>query len=83
MMPNRKLTLKEAQAELQSYGCTPLTRKGRLNTAEWWQWPWGGAPFILPIDDDDRFDQWAFQRLLADMAKLVPRGWEFPTDPNK
>ena len=77
MSPLRLISIDEAKARLRSYGCKPLAGKGRLNTAEWWQWPWGGAPFLLPFDGDV-VDEWALQRLIADMAKLAPAGWAFP-----
>jgi hypothetical protein len=76
--PVRLISIDDEKKELRSYGCTPLSGKGKLNTAEWWCWPWGGAPFTLPVDENGKIDQWAFHRLLADMAKLAPTEWEFP-----
>jgi hypothetical protein len=69
----------EAIAKLTSYGCKPLHGKGRLNTAEWWRWPWGGTPFLLPFEGET-VDAWALQKLVADMAALAPPGWKFPDD---
>lgn len=66
------------EAELRSYGCAPLEGQTTLNTAEWWRWPWGGYPFTVPVDPEGFVDVWAFQRLLADMARLAPDDWEFP-----
>jgi hypothetical protein len=40
----------EWKEALRDYGCKPLEGKGPLNTAEWWQMPWGGYPFIVPVD---------------------------------
>jgi len=68
------------EAELRSYGCKPLEGKGALNTAEWWQYPWG-QPFTVPCDDDGICDQWAFLRVITDMAKCAPRDWTFPKKP--
>jgi hypothetical protein len=49
-----------------------------LNTAEWWRWPWPpNIPFTVAVDEEGYADVWAFQRLLADMARLAPPGWEF------
>jgi hypothetical protein len=75
----RLLSRTEVEAKLRSYGCKPLEGAGPLNTADWWRWPWGGAPFLLPLDSNGMIDEWAFRRLLADMAKLAPPGWEFPS----
>lgn len=77
----RRISIEEARKKLRSYGCTPLEGKGRLNTAEWWRWPWGGAPFILAVEDDEWVDLWAYQQLIADLAKLAPSDWVFP-DPD-
>jgi hypothetical protein len=35
--------------QLRDYGCKPLQGKGPLNTAEWWQMPWGGYPILSPF----------------------------------
>jgi len=67
----------EAIAKLRSYGCEPLQGKGSLNTAEWWRWPWGGAPFLLSCEGET-VDAWVMQKLIADMAVLAPLGWKFP-----
>lgn len=81
-MPVQRLPRERWEPELRSYGCEPLKGKTPLNTAEWWRWPWGGCPFTVPVDPDDYVETWAFQRLLADMARLAPPNWEFP-DPTK
>ncbi len=68
----------EWKEALRDYGCKPLEGKGPLNTAEWWQMPWGGYPFIVPVDDEGRCDRWAPNRLIADIIQAAPSGWEFP-----
>jgi hypothetical protein len=68
----------EWEAALLDYGCKPLEGKGGLNTAEWWQMPWGGYPFTVPVDEDGRCAKRALNRLIADIIKSVPPGWEFP-----
>ena len=68
----------EWEAALRDYGCKPLEGKGSLNTAEWWQMPWGGYPFTVPVDDDGRCDKWAFNKLVLDIIKSAPSGREFP-----
>jgi hypothetical protein len=74
----RVISRAEAIAKLRSYGCKPLTGKGPLNTAEWWRWPWGGIPFLLPFEGET-VDAWALQKLIvADMAILAPSDWKFP-----
>lgn len=80
MISIRTLSRGSAEAVLLSYGCQKLQGLGPLNTAEWWQWPWGGTPFTLPFEDGAFVDQWALQRLLADMARLAPDNWVFPDD---
>ena len=72
------LTREEWEAALRDYGCKPLEGKGRLNTAEWWQMPWGGYLFTVPVDDEGRCERWALNRLIADIIRLAPPGSEFP-----
>jgi len=74
----RSLSRNEWEASLRDYGCKPLNGKGPLNTAEWWQMPWGGNPFTVPVDDDGRCDKWALNKLILDIIKSTPPGWEFP-----
>jgi hypothetical protein len=74
----RFISRAQVEARLRSYDCSPLEGKGPLNTANWWRWPWGGPPFVLPLDEGGVMDEWAFQRLLADMARLAPPNWKFP-----
>jgi hypothetical protein len=69
----------EWERRLRRYGCHRLEGKGKLNTAEWWQMPWG-TPFTVSIEDDGRCDEWAIQRVILDMVKCAPPGWEFPSD---
>jgi hypothetical protein len=69
----RLISRADAIAKLRSYGCKPVAGKGRLNTADWWQWPWAGVPFTLPFEADV-VDQWALQKLLADMAERLRDG---------
>lgn len=77
MSAQRLIPIKTVEDTLRSYHCKPLKGKTTLNTANWWQWPWGGAPFILP-NEDGYIDEWAYRRIIADMAMLAPSGWEFP-----
>jgi hypothetical protein len=70
----------EWEAKLRSYGCKPLEGKGPLNNAELWQMPWGGYPFTVPIEDDGRCLEEATRRIILDMAKMAPKGWEFPSE---
>jgi hypothetical protein len=80
MISVRFLHRLEWERKLRSYGCKPLEGKGPLNTAEWWQMPWGGQPFIVPTEDDGRCDEWAIARLILDIVKAAPPDWEFPSD---
>jgi len=64
MIAVRFLYREDWEARLRYYGCTPLQGKGPLNTAEWWQMPWG-SPFTVPIEiwpglfeQGSRFDKW-------------------------
>jgi hypothetical protein len=41
---------------------------------------WGGQPFIVPVEDDGRCDEWAIARLILDMVKAAPPDWEFLPD---
>lgn len=77
MIAVRLITLEDAEAILESYGCKRLQGKTKLNTANWWQWPWGGTPFTLPFDGP-KVDKWAVDKLIAQMSKEAPDGWEFP-----
>jgi hypothetical protein len=78
MIAVRRLHRQDWERKLKGYGCYPAAGLTRLNTAEWWRWPWGGPPFTVPIDDDGCCDTRAFHKLVADMALLAPEGWEFP-----
>jgi len=73
-----QLSRDEWEASLRGYGCKPLEDKGPLNTAEWWQMPWGGYPFTVPADGNGRCEKWALNRLIFDIIKSAPSGWEFP-----
>jgi len=73
------LPRKDWEGQLRAYGCVPLEGKTKLNTAEWWRWPWPPhLPFTVPVDENGYADVWGFQLLLADMAKLAPADWPFP-----
>jgi hypothetical protein len=39
-----------------------------------------GSVMFFDIGHDGRCDEWALQRIIAEMAKLAPMGWEFPAD---
>lgn len=81
MIAVRLIKLATVEAKLLRYGCEPLKGRGTLNTANWWRWPWGGAPFTLPLADKyGNIDEWAYRQLMADLARLAPDGWEFPQD---
>ena len=80
MIAVRRLRREEWEKRLRSYGCYPQEGLTPLNTAEWWRWPFPAPPFTVPVDDEGYIEQWAYQALMADMAKLAPVGWEF-TDP--
>jgi hypothetical protein len=77
-MAVRRLPREDWEKKLRSYGCRPAEGLTPLNTAEWWRWPFPGPPFTVPIDDEGYCDAAAFQRLIADMARLAPPGWQFP-----
>jgi hypothetical protein len=80
MISVRFLHRAEWQARLTDhYGCRPLTGKGKLNTAEWWQTSWG-HPFTVPVDAEGRCDEWAVQRLIVDFIKCAPQGYKFPKE---
>lgn len=68
------------EKRLRSYGCCPLEGLAALNSAEWWRWPWGGTPFTGPVEAGGSMDEWAYQRIMRDLAELAPAGWEF-SDP--
>jgi hypothetical protein len=73
----RFLKRAEWEDKLRAYDCRPLEGKGNLNTAEWWQTPWG-SPFTVPIEKDERCDEWAIHRLILDIVKCAPPDWKFP-----
>ena len=77
-MAFKRISRGEWERELCRYGCRPLEGTTKLNTAEWWRWPWGAYPFTVPVDEDGYCDYWAYQRILADMAGSAPEDWEFP-----
>lgn len=80
MIAVRLLQREEWEKRLRSYGCYPAERLTQLNTAEWWRWPWGAAPFTVPVEFDGSIDDRTFQGLMHDMAELAPPDWEF-SDP--
>ena len=78
MISVRFLQRAEWEARLRErYQCQILGGKGPLNTAEWWQTPWG-HPFTVPVDADGRCEEWALQRLILDFVKCAPADWKFP-----
>ena len=77
MIAVRLLQREDWEKRLRSYGCFPQEGMGTLNTAEWWRWPWGGAPFTVPCEDDGSMDEQSFQGLMQDMGLLAPLDWEF------
>lgn len=80
MIAVRLLPRDDWDRRLRSYGCCPLEGLTQLNTAEWWRWPWGGAPFTVPCEVDGSMDEWTFQGIMKDMGELAPPDWEF-SDP--
>jgi len=76
----RRLQRAEWEKRLREMGCFSQDGLTKLNTAEWWRWPFKAPPFTVPVDDEGCMDQWAFLKLVADMAVLAPKDWEF-TDP--
>jgi hypothetical protein len=74
------LSRPEWEATLKAFGCKPLEGKGRLNTAEWWQLPWGGYPFVVPIEVDGRCAKRALNLLLQSIVSKAPTGFEFPPE---
>ena len=48
MIAVQLMAVAEVEDILRSYGCSKLEGLTPLNTANWWRWPWGGAPFTLP-----------------------------------
>ena len=80
MISIRFLHRPEWERKLRSYGCKPLEGKGPLNTAEWWQMPWGGQLFTVPTEDNGRCHEQAIHRLILDIVKAAPTDWEFPPE---
>lgn len=77
MSPVRRLAREEWETDLRSYACKPCEGMGKLNTAEYWRFPWGGYPFTVPNEDG--------YMLMSDLdaihimlAQLAPEGWVFP-----
>jgi hypothetical protein len=79
MISVRFLRRDEWETKLRSYGCEPLSGKGPLNTAEWWNAPWG-QPLTVPVESNGRCEQWALQRVILDLVKRAPADWKFPPD---
>jgi hypothetical protein len=77
-MPLYRWSRERWEAALYRLGCKPCEGLTSLNTAEWWQYPWGGYPFTVPVDEDGYADYWAFEHILAGMHKLAPPDWQFP-----
>jgi hypothetical protein len=48
-----------------------------LNTAEFWQAPWGGYPFTVPIEDGF-IGQLDWDLLISKLMEAAPSGYEFP-----
>jgi hypothetical protein len=76
MIAVRFLQRSEWEAKLRGYKCAPLDGKGNLNTAEWWKFEWG-HPFTVPVEAGGMCDEWAIQRLIADIMKCAPAGYRF------
>jgi hypothetical protein len=76
MIVVRFLDRSEWESKLRSYKCEPLVGKGELNSAEWWKAPWG-HPFTVPVESDGNCDQWALQRLIADIMRGAPSDTTF------
>jgi len=76
MIAPRFLHREEWEAKLRDYGCKPLEGKGPLNTAEWWQMPWG-QPFVVPIEDDGRCHERAIHHLILHIVECAPPDWKF------
>ena len=74
------LSRPEWEASLKAFGCKPLEGKGKLNTAEWRQLPWGGYPFTVPIEADGRCAKRALNLLLQSIINQAPPGFEFPPE---
>ena len=82
MIAVRVLHREEWEADLRSYDCKPLEGLTKLNTAEWWQYPWG-HPFTVPCDETGLCEYWAYNQLIADMARCAPPDWVFPPGPRR
>ena len=78
MVALRRLPRETWEAKLRSYGCYPAEGLTKLNTAEWWRWPFPGPPFTVPADDEGFCDQRAYDRLIVDMSRIAPTSWRFP-----
>ena len=78
MIAVRLLPRETWEARLKRYKCKPLEGKGQLNTAEWWQMPWG-TPFPVPIEDDASCEEWALQKVILDIVSLAPPDFDFET----
>jgi hypothetical protein len=76
MIAVRRLSRDEWKERLERYKFRPLDGKGLLNTAEWWQAPWG-YPFTVPVEDDDTCDIWALEKLILDVLTTAPKGFSF------
>src|SRR5450756_2184952 len=52
----------------------------RLNATqyvEWWRWPFAAPPFTVPIDNEGYCNMRAYLKLISDMSRLAPPGWNF------
>ena len=76
MIAVRVLPREAWEARLRRYKCEPLPGKGPLNSAEWWQMPWG-TPFTVPVDGDGACHELALQRVILDIVKVAPADFTF------
>lgn len=73
MIAIRRFPRAEWERKLHFYQCGPLDDPNlpELETAEFWLTSWG-YKFTVPVDSDDCIDQWALQKLIADIVKTAP-----------
>jgi hypothetical protein len=77
----RRVSREEWEAELRHYGCSPAQGLTKLNSAEWWRYPWGGYPFTVPAAEDGYVLKQDLDDIIGDLLLLAEEhGFHLPDD---
>ncbi len=77
MISLRLIRRSEWEAKLRHLGCAPQEGVTKLNTAEFWAFPWKGYPFTVPVESNGRMTEQNLHRTMAMVRGEAPEGWSF------